>query len=100
MGPLEDIMKMIPGASRAMAKGMSFDQKQVDQIEAVINSMTSEERLKPNIIDGSRRKRIARGSGTTVQDVNQMLKQFQQMKKMMKNMTKMRKGFKTPFSLN
>ena len=100
MGPLEDIMKMIPGASKAMTKGMSFDQKQVDQIEAVINSMTLEERLKPNIIDGSRRKRIARGSGTTVQTVNRLLKQFGDMKKMMKSMTKMQKRTKLPFSFN
>jgi signal recognition particle subunit SRP54 len=62
--------------------------------------MTTEERVKPQIIDGSRRKRIARGSGTSVQSVNQLLKQFQQMKKMMKQMGKMQKGMKMPFSFN
>jgi len=83
-----------------MAKGMTVDQKQLDRVEAIINSMTPEERARPQIIDGSRRKRIARGSGTSVQAVNQMLKQFAQMRKMMKNMTKMQKGMKLPFSFN
>ena len=100
MGPLDEIMKMIPGASKVMAKGLTVDQKQFDRIEVIINSMTEEERTRPQIIDGSRRKRIARGSGTSVQAVNQMLKQFQQMKKMMKSMTKMQKGMKLPFSFN
>ena len=100
MGPLDDLMKMIPGGSKAMAGGLSVDQKQFDGIEAIINSMTLEERSRPQIIDGSRRKRIARGSGTSVQAVNQLLKQFQQMKKMMKNMTKMQKRMKLPFSFN
>jgi signal recognition particle subunit SRP54 len=100
MGPLDELMKMVPGASKMMAKGLSVDAKQFDQIEAIINSMTVEERSKPQIIDGSRRKRIARGSGTSVQAVNQLLKQFQQMKKMMKNMSKMQKGMKLPFSFN
>ena len=100
MGPLDDILKMIPGASRAMAKGLAVDEQQIDQIEAMINSMTLDERSNPQIIDGSRRKRIAAGSGTSVQAVNQMLKQFQQMKKMMKSMTKMQKRMKLPFSFN
>jgi signal recognition particle subunit SRP54 len=100
MGPLDDILKMIPGMSKAMTRGLSVDPKQLDQIEAIINSMTAIERSRPQIIDGSRRKRIARGSGTSVQAVNQLLKQFQQMKKMMKNMTKMQKGMKIPFSFN
>ncbi|MCH7549354.1 MAG: signal recognition particle protein [Candidatus Krumholzibacteriota bacterium] len=100
MGPLDDILKMIPGASRAMAKGLAVDEQQFDQIEAMINSMTLDERSNPQIIDGSRRKRIAAGSGTSVQAVNQMLKQFQQMKKMMKSMTKMQKRMKLPFSFN
>jgi signal recognition particle subunit SRP54 len=100
MGPLDDLLKMIPGISKAMTKGLSVDEKDLDRIEAVINSMTLEERLKPQIINGSRRKRIAKGSGTTVQAVNRLLKQFQEMKKMMKNMGKMQKRMKLPFSFN
>jgi signal recognition particle subunit SRP54 len=100
MGPLDDLLKMIPGMSKAMTKGLSVDPRDLDRIEAIINSMTVEERLKPQIIDGSRRKRIARGSGTSVQAVNRLLKQFQEMKKMMKRMGKMQKGFKLPFSFN
>lgn len=100
MGPLDDLLKMIPGMSKAMTKGLSVDPKDLDRVEAIINSMTNEERVKPQIIDGSRRKRIARGSGTTVQAVNQLLKQFQQMKKMMKQMGKMQKKIKMPFSFN
>ncbi len=98
MGPLDDLMKMIPGMSKAMSKGMTVDPKQFDQLEAIINSMTLEERARPQVINGSRRKRIAKGSGTTVQAVNQLLKQFTQMKKMMKNMGKMQRGMKLPFS--
>jgi len=100
MGPLEDLLKMIPGMSKAMTRGLVVDPKQLDQIEAIINSMTTTERARPQIIDGSRRKRIARGSGTSVQAVNQLLNQFQQMKKMMKSMTKMQKRVKLPFSIN
>ncbi len=99
MGPLDDLLKMIPGASKAM-KGVTVDPKQFDRVEAIINSMTMEERLRPGIINGSRRKRIAKGSGTSVQAVNQLLKQFQQMKKMMKTMTKMKGRKKLPFSFN
>jgi signal recognition particle subunit SRP54 len=84
MGPLEDILKMVPGFSKAAMKGFSVDEGQFAELEAIICSMTLEERLSPNIIDGSRRKRIARGSGTNVQAVNRLLKQFQEMKKMMK----------------
>ena len=100
MGPLDDLLKMIPGMSKAMSKGLSVDPKDLDRIEAIINSMTLEERLKPHMIDGSRRKRIARGSGTSVQAVNRLLKQFQDMKKTMKRMGKMQKGMKLPFSFN
>jgi signal recognition particle subunit SRP54 len=100
MGPLDDLLKMIPGMSKAMTRGLVVEPKQLDQIEAIINSMTVLERSRPQVIDGSRRKRIARGSGTTVQSVNQLLKQFQQMKKMMKNMAKMQKRVKLPFSFN
>jgi len=91
MGPLEDLMKMVPGMSRAMPAGASVDPKQMSRVEAIICSMTPEERARPQLIDGSRRKRIARGSGTQVQDVNQLLRQFEQMKKMMKTMGRMQK---------
>jgi len=97
MGPLEDVLKMIPGMNKAMTKGLAVDEKEFDRLAAIINSMTLEERAKPQVIDGSRRKRIARGSGTSVQAVNQLLKQFAHMKKMMKSMSKMQKG-KLPFS--
>lgn len=98
MGPLDDLLKMVPGMSKAMSKGLAVDPKDLDRIEAIINSMTVEERMKPQIIDGSRRKRVARGSGTSVQAVNRLLKQFQDMKKMMKQMGKMQKRMKMPFS--
>jgi signal recognition particle subunit SRP54 len=91
MGPLEDLMKLVPGMSRAMPAGVSVDPKQMGRVEAIICSMTPEERARPQLIDGSRRKRIARGSGTQVQDVNQLLRQFEQMKKMMKTMGRMQK---------
>jgi signal recognition particle subunit SRP54 len=88
MGPLNQIFNMIPGVGRAM-KGFNFDDnRKMKQIESIILSMTTEERLKPHIIDGSRRKRIARGSGTSLQDVNNVLKQFFTMQKMMKKMSK------------
>jgi signal recognition particle subunit SRP54 len=97
MGPIEDIMKMIPGASKAMTKGMKVDEHHFVEAEAIINSMTLDERIKPQIIDGSRRKRIARGSGTNVQAVNKLLKQFQEMKKMMKMFGKFKGKAKLPF---
>ncbi len=97
MGPIEDILKMIPGASKAMMKGFRVDERQFVEVEAIINSMTLEERIKPHIIDGSRRKRIAKGSGTNVQAVNRLLKQFQEMKKMMKMFGKFKGKAKLPF---
>ena len=89
MGPLESIMDMIPGLGGASLKGLKIDDKAMGRVEAMINSMTKEERHKPHIIDGGRRRRIATGSGTSVQDVNQLLKQFFMMQKMIKNVTKM-----------
>ncbi len=85
MGNIKDLMGMIPGMSKAM-KGIDIDDDAFKGIEAIIYSMTPEERRKPAIINGSRKKRIARGSGTSVQEVNQLLKQFNQMSKMMKMM--------------
>lgn len=83
MGPLGDMLKMIPGAG-AKLKGVELDDGAMKRTEAIILSMTRVERERPHIIDGSRRRRIAAGSGARVQEVNQLLNQFQQMKKMMK----------------
>lgn len=87
MGPLSSVMEMIPGLGKAM-RGVEIDDNSFVKIEAIIQSMTPEERNKPAIINGSRRKRIASGSGTTVQDVNRLLKQFTDMQKMMKRLTR------------
>ena len=89
MGPLESVLEMIPGMGGRMMRGLKIDEKAMVRVEAVINSMTKEERQKPHIIDGSRRKRIALGSGTSVQQVNQLLKQFSMMQRMIKNFSKM-----------
>ena len=91
MGPLDQLLGMMPGAGKAL-KGVQVDDNALGQVEAIINSMTPDERLKPQILNGSRRKRIARGSGTTVQDVNRLMKQFQMMQKMMRQMGRMKKG--------
>jgi len=90
MGPLDQIMGMMPGMNRKMMKGLDLDDRQLVWTEAIISSMTLAERRDPAIINGSRRMRIARGSGRTVQEVNQLLKQFSQMKKMVKKMSKMK----------
>jgi len=86
MGPLEQIVDMLPkmGPLANLPKDASVDEKKLKQVEAIINSMTNEERRDHNVIDGKRRKRIAKGSGTTVQDVNTVLKQYLQMRTMMK----------------
>ena len=100
MGPLTQLVEMIPGMRGAMKQmgGMpDMNDKEVKRIEAIITSMTMQERRNPTIIDGSRRRRIARGSGTSVQDVNQLLNQFKDMQKMMKQLTsgkrRLPKGF-------
>tara|TARA_B100000401_G_scaffold246503_1_gene167221 strand:- start:602 stop:1948 length:1347 start_codon:yes stop_codon:yes gene_type:complete len=85
MGNVKDLMGMIPGMSKAM-KGVDIDDDAFKGIESIIFSMTKEERSNPHILNGSRRKRIANGSGTSVQEVNQLIKQFSQMGKMMKMM--------------
>jgi len=100
MGPLDDMLKMIPGASRMLPQGATVDPKHIRRVEAIICSMTPEERARPHLLDGSRRKRIARGSGTQVQDVNALLRQFEEMKKMMKmvgNLQKRKKGRRLGF---
>jgi signal recognition particle subunit SRP54 len=83
MGPLGNLIKMMPGVGSQIGN-LDVDEKELDRVEAIILSMTPEERANPKIIDGSRRRRIARGSGTTVQAVSQLVKQFAQMKKLMK----------------
>ena len=95
MGPLDDLLSMIPGANKMKGmKNVQVDEKQIGQIEAIIQSMTKAERHDPAIINASRKKRIAKGSGTNVSQVNRLLKQFNEMKKMMKQMTNMPKGKK------
>lgn len=103
MGPLDELLKMMPGANKI--KGMNnlqIDEKQINRVEAIIHSMTPQEKQQPDIINAGRRRRIAKGSGTTIQEVNRLLKQFEEMKKMMKQMSGMqqkgkKKGFKLPF---
>jgi len=90
LGPLEEIVKMIPGVK--LPAGANIDDRELKRTEAIIQSMTRGEREEPRIIDGSRRRRIAKGSGTTVQDVNRLLKQFDEMQTMLKRLGKMPKG--------
>lgn len=95
MGPLDELLGMLPGAGKMKGlKNAQVDEKQLDHVEAIVKSMTSKERQSPSIINASRKKRIAKGSGTTVAQVNRLLKQFDEMKKMMKQMTGMQKGKK------
>ena len=95
LGPLENILKLLPGAKKMGLNNVNIDPKQMAHIEAIILSMTPEERKKPEILKASRKQRIAKGSGTTVTDVNQLLNRFEEMKKMMKLMQN--KNFKLPF---
>ncbi|EFQ5575944.1 signal recognition particle protein [Listeria monocytogenes] len=100
MGPLDELLKMMPGANKMKGlDNMNVDDKQLGHIEAIIKSMTKNEKDNPDIINASRRKRIARGSGRPVQEINRLLKQFAEMKKMMKQMTGGGKGkkAKNPF---
>jgi len=90
MGPMEQVLDMMPGMNNKALKELKIDDRQIAWTEAIINSMTPWERQNPHLINGSRRKRIASGSGRSVQQINQLLKQFAQMKKMMKNMGKMK----------
>jgi len=91
MGSLESILGMIPGFSKMKGMGMDIDEKEVVRVEAIINSMTPKERMNYQVINGNRRLRIARGSGTTVQEVNQLLKRYAQARKMLKRFTQMEK---------
>jgi signal recognition particle subunit SRP54 len=99
MGPLKEIIGMIPGIG-SKVDGMNVDEKQLQKVEAIIKSMTIEERVDPDIINGSRRQRVANGSGTTIQDVNQLLKQFKSMKKLMKHFKGNEKSLKRMGSLS
>lgn len=94
MGPMSQILEMIPGVNSKQLKNLNVDEKELVHIEAIIQSMTKEERLDPSIIDGSRRKRIAKGSGTSIQEVNKLLKQFNETKKMLKKFSGMEKTLK------
>jgi signal recognition particle subunit SRP54 len=89
MGPLENILGMLPGMSNL--QGLSIDEKQLKRTEAIVLSMTNEERTRPDILNARRRQRIARGSGSTVTEVNDLLRRFEQMRKMMKSAGKMKK---------
>ncbi|MFB6466612.1 signal recognition particle protein [Cytobacillus sp. Hz8] len=105
MGPLDELLKMMPGANKIKGlNNMQIDEKQISHVEAIIKSMTKNEKNHPETINASRRKRIAKGSGTTVPEVNRLLKQFEDMKKMIRQMSglqqkgKKKGGFKLPFN--
>jgi signal recognition particle subunit SRP54 len=87
LGPLDQLMKLIPGMGGMMKDMPPIDEKQIARVEAIIRSMTKHERRDPNILNGSRRKRIALGSGTTVQEVNRLITQYDQMRQMMRGLT-------------
>ncbi len=94
MGPLDSLLEMIPGlGGRMKGAAAEVDERQLTRVEAIIDSMTSQERAQPQVIDGSRRRRIARGSGTSIQDVNRLLKQFEDARRLIKQVGEMeRKG--------
>ena len=99
MGNIKDLVGMIPGMNKAM-KGLDVDDESFKPIEAIIKSMTKKERANPDVIDGSRRKRIATGSGTSIQQVNSLMKQFADMRKLMKTMNKMGGGKRALANIN
>jgi len=96
MGSFSDVLKMVPGASKLLPAGSQIDEREILRIEAVISSMTEEERRKPRLLNASRRKRIARGSGTTVQDVNRLMRNYEEMRKLMKRMGRRGPGGRMP----
>jgi len=105
LGPLDELLKMMPGANKIKGlNNLQIDEKQIAHVEAIIKSMTKDEKVHPEIMNSSRKRRIAKGSGRTVSEVNRLLKQFEDMKKMMKQMTGMQQkvkkkgGFKFPFN--
>lgn len=99
MGPLKDLIGMIPGMSQLNLNDVDVDPKAMAHIEAIIQSMTKEERQNPSILNGPRKKRIANGSGRTIAEVNRLLKQFEEMKKMMKQVNSLAKGKKGKFRM-
>lgn len=98
MGPLEDLLKMIPGFNQKAIAGLNIDDKHITHVEAILTSMTEEERQHPDIINSARRARIAKGSGQDPVMVNRLLKQFRESRKMMKKMSKLQKGKRNPFA--
>ncbi len=100
LGPIDELLGMIPGMNSKALKGLDVGEKDIKKIEAIIQSMNKKERTNPEIINSSRRKRIAEGSGTGVQDVNKLLKQFKETKKMMKKFTDMEKTMKKKGKFN
>jgi signal recognition particle subunit SRP54 len=86
LGPLEGFLKMVPGINHKMLKDAKIDPKRIKHVEAIILSMTPQERRRPDILNGSRRARIAKGSGRTVQEVNRLMAQFKEMQKLMKRL--------------
>ncbi len=94
LGPLDELIKMIPGMNSKALKGINVDNKDIDRIQAIIQSMTMEERENPDVLNSSRKTRIAKGSGSTIQDVNKLIKQFKESKKMMKKFSDMEKKMK------
>ena len=102
MGSLESILAMMPGMNTGALKDAQIDENAMAKTEAIILSMTQKERDRPDIINGSRRKRIAKGSGTSVEEVNRLMKQYEQMNKMIKQFSGMgkkgKKRMKMPFN--
>jgi signal recognition particle subunit SRP54 len=94
MGPLKNVLGMLPGVNPQMLQSANLDEKRIKHVEAIVLAMTPRERADPDVINGSRRLRIAKGAGRTVQEVNQLLNQFKQMQKLMKSGGK---GLKMPF---
>jgi len=102
MGPLESLLEMIPGVGRQVKAAGGVDERQMRRVEAIIDSMTPEERRHPQVIDGSRRRRIARGSGTSIQDVNRLLRQFDEARRLIRSVGEIEKRGKRgkfPFPL-
>jgi len=95
MGPLKNVLGMLPGVNPQMLKSANVDDQRVKHLEAIVLSMTPAERADPDVMNGSRRLRVAKGSGRTVQEVNQLLNQFKQMQKLMKGAGK--PGMRLPF---
>jgi len=92
MGPLDQLLGMIPGLGAKGLQGIEIDESQIGKVEAIIRSMTKEERRRPEMLNGSRRRRIAAGSGTSVQDVNRLINQFEQMRKTLRGLADMEQG--------